>query len=515
MLDRDYVGNNPLPVTVAVLINPGVLKAQTTGQQDLVNRSFEYDSLGDRYARFLVEEILPEISKHYDLSTDPNDRAISGASSGGICSFNVAWNRPDAFHRVLSFIGSFTDLRGGDIYPALIRKTEPMPLRVFLQDGSKDLNNFAGDWWLANQSMASALAWAGYDAKFVSGDKDHDMEQAGAILPDALRWLWRDYPQPIAKPRAVHEARFGPPILDPASGWEDVSLPRSSSGGEVVVIDDGFNSITGTWDSQRVLAAGLAVDGAKNIFFSDIIGQRIAKVAAVGQANTFLEYPRGGPARDSHGLTIGADGLLYACEGDHITAYALQGKGRTVARGIHCQDLAVAHSGGIYFTDPEHHSFWYLDRSGRKTKEVFPMLIMSRPNSIRLSKDEALLFVDDPDMRWVWEFQTQADGSLGNPEPFYRLETGDDSSNTGAAGMTMDSLGYLYVDTRLGIQVCDEQGRVQTIINSPAGPLLGIAFGGPDLQDLYVVARDKLFKRHMLRKGFLPWVQQKSAAQQP
>ena len=161
-------------------------------------------ALSDRYARFLLDEILPEVAKHYNLSTNPNDRAISGGSSGGICSFTVAWTHPEAFRRVLSFIGSFADLRGGDIYPALIRKTEPKPLRVFLQDGNHDLNNFAGDWWLANQSMASALTYAGYDVKFVTGDKDHDMIQGGAILPDALRWLWRDYPQPIAKPAMHH-----------------------------------------------------------------------------------------------------------------------------------------------------------------------------------------------------------------------------------------------------------------------------------------------------------------------
>ena len=131
-----------------------MLKGSATGGTDRANRSFEYDALSSSYALFLLDEILPEVAKHYSLSANPDDRAISGMSSGGICAFTVAWNRPDGFHRVLSFIGSFTSLRGGDIYPALIRKTEPKPLRVFLQDGSHDLNNYAGDWWLANQSMA-------------------------------------------------------------------------------------------------------------------------------------------------------------------------------------------------------------------------------------------------------------------------------------------------------------------------------------------------------------------------
>ena len=111
----NLIAKHDMPVTIGIFINPGVLKALSPGQKDRSNRSFEYDALGNRYARFLLEEILPEVAKHYNLSTDPNDRAISGLSSGGICSFTVAWNRPDAFHRVLSFIGSFADLRGGDI----------------------------------------------------------------------------------------------------------------------------------------------------------------------------------------------------------------------------------------------------------------------------------------------------------------------------------------------------------------------------------------------------------------
>jgi gluconolactonase len=138
---------------------------------------------------------------------------------------------------------------------------------------------------------------------------------------------------------------------------------------------------------------------------------------------------------------------------------------------------------------------------------------MFHPNGIRLSPDQSLLLVDDPDLKWVLSFQVQADGSLRDAEPFYRLETRDDSSRTGAAGMTVDSLGYLYVATRLGIQVCDQPGRVVTIINPPAsGPVLGVAFGGADLQDLYVDVGDQLYRRHLLRKGVLPWVLQKPPA---
>src|SRR5262249_23845794 len=150
-----------------------------------------------------------------NLSKEPNDYAIAGSSSGGICAFTAAWNRPDAFHRVLSFIGSYTNLRGGDIYPALIRKTEPKPLRVFLHAGKNDLNIYAGSWYLANQEMASALEYAGYDVTFVVGTEGHNSKHGSAILPDALRWLWREYPKPIAKSAKSGDRQFVTAILDP------------------------------------------------------------------------------------------------------------------------------------------------------------------------------------------------------------------------------------------------------------------------------------------------------------
>lgn len=155
------------------------------------NRSFEYDTLSDQYARFLLEELLPEVGKSYNLTSDPDQRAICGASSGGICAFTVAWQRPDQFRKVLSHIGSFTNIRGGHVYPALIRKTPPKPLRIYLQDGDHDLNNEHGNWWLANLEMESSLTWAKYDVKTVWGHGAHNGNHGGAVLPDALRWLWR------------------------------------------------------------------------------------------------------------------------------------------------------------------------------------------------------------------------------------------------------------------------------------------------------------------------------------
>ena len=188
----NLIAKGEMPVTIGVFVNPGVIPATEPGRQERKNRSFEYDSLGDAYAKFLLDELLPEVAKKYNLTTNPDLRAIGGASSGGICAFTVAWERPDAFRKVLSHIGSFTNIRGGHVYPALLRKTERKPLRVFLQDGSADLDNLHGNWPLANQEMAAALKFKSYDYKFEFGTEGHNGKHGGAILPESLRWLWRE-----------------------------------------------------------------------------------------------------------------------------------------------------------------------------------------------------------------------------------------------------------------------------------------------------------------------------------
>ncbi len=187
----NLIHKRQMPVTIGIFINPGVFPS-TDGKKPRSNRSVEYDTLSDQYARFLLEEILPEVRKKHKLSDDPDHRAICGISSGGICAWTVAWERPDAFRKVVSHVGSFTNIRGGHVYPALIRKTKPRPIRVFLQDGAGDLDNEHGNWPLANQEMAAALKFAKYDYRFEYGDGGHNLKHGGAIFPETMRWLWRE-----------------------------------------------------------------------------------------------------------------------------------------------------------------------------------------------------------------------------------------------------------------------------------------------------------------------------------
>ncbi len=211
----NLIAAGQMPVTVGIFINPGSFPkpeaSPTTRAGGKSNRSFEYDTLSDQYAKFLLEEIMPEVGKTVKLTDDPDGRAICGISSGGICAFTVAWERPDAFRKVVAHVGSFDDIRGGHNYPFMIRKAPPKPIRVFLQDGSNDLDNEYGNWFLGTQQLEKALLYANkkadaadakagsnaggprYDVKFVAGDGGHNGKHGGSILPDTLRWLWRDY----------------------------------------------------------------------------------------------------------------------------------------------------------------------------------------------------------------------------------------------------------------------------------------------------------------------------------
>jgi len=190
----NLIHEGKMPVTIGLFINPGhdINAAKAESPWRVTNRSMEYDEVSGTYAQFLIDEMIPKLKKKYTISDDPKMRAIGGLSSGGICSFSAAWFRPEEFHKVLSHIGSFTDIRGGHNYPSMIRKNEKKDIKVFLQDGTNDLDNEFGNWWLANLQMEAALRYKDYDYKFVSGTGEHSGKHGGTILPESLVWLWSD-----------------------------------------------------------------------------------------------------------------------------------------------------------------------------------------------------------------------------------------------------------------------------------------------------------------------------------
>ncbi len=272
-----------MPVTIGVFVDPGHRKDRLPEKRGWrpspENRAYEYDSLSDDYVRFILEEILPKVESKYKITSDPAGRAICGASSGGICAFTAAWERPDQFSKVISHIGSFVNIRHGDTYPGIIRKTEKKPIRVYLQDGSNDLDNEHGNWPLGNQQMVQALRYKGYDLKFEYGGGAHNGNHGGAILPDALRWIWRDYPGVKSLPTSL-TAQVQ--TYDWAVAWwqkrhdDKLAQKRRMKKIEMVMIGD---SITHSWEDRgkkvfnqffkhhKVLNLGFSGDRTENVLW--------------------------------------------------------------------------------------------------------------------------------------------------------------------------------------------------------------------------------------------------------
>lgn len=469
----NLIHKKEVPPQIGIFIEPGVVPAPNKESQPRFNRSFEYDSMGDRYARFLIEEIIPEVGKKYNLSKDPNDRAIGGASSGGICAFTAAWERPDAFRRVFSTIGTYVGLRGGNEYPTIIRKFEPKPIRVYLQDGNNDLNIYGGDWWVANQAMLSSLKFAGYDVNHIWGNGGHDGRQAAEVTPDAMRWLWRDYPEPIQAGINKGKKRRTE-LLIPEEDW---TLVKELDGN----------------------ADGPAVNKNGEVFFLDAPNSKCYKVANDGKISLHIEN-----TNRSSGLMFGPDGRLYGCQGgtNRIVRFSDDGSAEPIVEKTGSNDLVHVQN-GIYYTDHKSKKVWYISNAGKR-KLVDQGIEF--PNGVVTSTDQTQLFVSDTRGRFIYVFQIQPDGSLKHKQRYGYLHIPAHEKDSGADGMTLDSKGRLYVTTRYGIQVLDQLGRVHFVIRRPAkGWITNCVFGGKDFDELYVTIGKAVYKRKLNAKGVLPF----------
>ena len=481
----NLMAKGDMPSLIGIFIDPGVLPALSDDAQSRYERIFEYDNISGRFAHFLDEELIPEVAKKYNLSKNPDDHAIAGVSTGAVGAFVAAWNRPDLFHRVLSFIGTFVSLKGADTLPATIRRTEPKPLRVFLQAGKNDHLApeqpygvfYGGSWPMNNRVMYEALQFGGYDVKFELGEGGHSMNHGSAIMPEALRWLWRDYPKPIT----VHE-----PAAITTKGWEPRGQVYS-----VVWADKHWEPLDGVYRS----AASPTGDKDGNIYFSDPVAGRIYKADKVFKENT------GGAAA----IRFGADGRLYAAVPGkkRIVSYGPSGDEKTVTEGVTANDLAMTAKGGIYFTDTAAKTVGYVGPDGKK-RVVYSGGEIEKPTALSLSPDQAMLIVGDGQLKFSWSFQIAKDGSLINGEPFYRVDMQEVNPASNVSGVTVDSIGQAYFATGLGIQYCEQNGRCAGIVSKPErlGALGGIAFAG---DYLYAAQGTKLFRRAVKVKGVTAW----------
>lgn len=486
----NLIAKKEMPITIGVFVMHGrVLAADGNTALDRFNRSYEYDGLGDNYARFILEELLPDVEtkttsngRPIRLSRNGNDRAIGGQSSGAIAAFTAAWERPEAFSRVFSAIGTYVGLRGGDRYPTLIRKYEPRAIRVFLQDGSNDNNSYAGDWWMANQTMERALVFSGYEVNHVWGEGTHSGKHATALFPDAMRWLWKDWPQPVLAGKSKNTTLDA--LLIPGETWQ--------------LAAEGYRG-----------SEGPAVNSRGEVFFTDGPNSTVYKIGLDGKVTLVNS-----DSKRASGQAFGPDGRLYMVVNGEEKVVAVEPDGRqsVIADGFVGNDLVVAKNGNVYVTNPPPGSsndpskVWLVKRgpSGQLEKQIVDTGLRYA-NGVTLSPDQTLLYVDDYRSHWVYSYRIQPDGTLTAKQRFYWLHVPDNADDSGADGLKVDREGRLYVATRAGIQICDQAGKVQCILATPNGRASNLSFGGENFDTLFVTAGDKVYKRKLKVRGAQSW----------
>ena len=468
-----------MPVTIGIFVTPGIVKAADANTAlNRFNRSFEYDGLGDNYVRFLLEELLPEVEtktstygRPVRLSRNGNDRAIGGSSSGAVCAFTAAWERPGEFSRVFSAIGTYIGLRGAERYPTLIRKYEPKPLRIFLQDGTNDLNIYAGDWWKANETMERALTFAGYEVNHVWGEGQHSGLHGSALFPQAMRWLWKNWPEPVKT--SATKNQFLSDLLIKNEPWE--------------LIGDGYG-----------FTEGIIADAKGDIFFQDIPNSKTYHISADNKIQQILSNSKG-----ATGTSIGSNATRYtaASLAKQILGYDA-GKEQIVAEDIVGNDLVVAANGNIYITEPDGREkpgkLWLITPAGKKQVVDEGLKFC---NGLALSPDQTQLYVTESASQWVWVYFVQPDGTLTYKQKYGWLHVPDSSNNAWGDGIKCDTAGRVYVASRLGIQVLDQTGRVNAIIPVPNNYCSNLCFGGPAFNIMYVTCNNKIYRRRLNTRG--------------
>ena len=418
----NLIRSGEMPVTIGIFLQPGV-SYDNNGKVLRYNRSNEFDRTDSRLATFIEQEVIPFVEsmvtpdgRKIIISDNPNDRAITGASSSGIAAFTVAWERPDLFSRVYSSVGTFVAMRGGNEYPVLVRKTEPKALRIYLQDGVNDTWNYIfGDWWEQNQLMASALNYAGYefDCKWDRGT--HSIYYGTRAYPDAMRWLWRGWPAPVQAGSTLNETISQ--LIIASEPWQEVTP----------------------------MTAGPDLDTLE---------------------------------------------MLFATANEDIAKYVKRPH-RTLS----------LHNSDKYITNREGEIF--LLKNGSK-KAIRLNTLPASGNEIAIYPDGRMLVATEKNSDWLISYLIAPDGTLYAGQQFYWLHNTNNHSHTPYGNITFDTLGNLYIATPMGIQICDQNGRVRGILSLPGAKkeVEAIAFIG---NNLYAKSNGKLYKRRVNNTGHNSW----------
>ncbi len=475
------IATKEMPVTIGVFVRTGTLPAPMKGTLDRRNRCFEYDGVGDNQVRFLVDELLPFVAKEFDLklSSDGNDRCVSGGSSGGISAWNTAWERPEAFSRVYCASGSFVAFRGGHEFPTLVRKFEAKPIRTFMTTGMRDMENAAGDWLLIDQEMDKALKFAGYDYQFRIIDGGHVAGYAENYL-EAMAFLWKGWPERV---KAGPSAPRAQEIIIPGEGWQ--------------LLEEGFKSTRGP-----------ACNATGEVFFADTTANKIHRIDLDGSVKEFAS-----DTGNAHCVTIGADGKLYTIseKSGKLMSYDEKGSASIVMEDILGHSILATPTGGLYVTDNDAKkphsggSVWFV-KDGKKT-QVDKGLKFATGMAYR--PDQWLLSVADGHSKWVYSYQLTADGTLINKERFFHLHVADWEDDAGAECVCYSLEGRQFIATKSGVQISADDGPTQVILPVPDhSRVIGVAIGGRDKDTLFALCGNKIWKRKIQQHAmgaFTPW----------
>ena len=471
-----------IPITIAIFVAPGRLGATPAAAQ----RSLEHDSVGDAYARFLLDELLPDVERRQAsdgraLHLSRTDRAIGGEGSGAVAAFTAALERTAEFSRVLGISGAFEGRRGADRYATLVRKLEPRPLRVFLHNGPGDGDGADGERCLANQALHAALTYAGQDAHLEPGacGRARSTASPAAIVRRGLRWLWRDRKLPAA-PRSRNPLLAE--LLVPGEDWH--------------LVGEGYR-----------FTEGPAVNPRGEVFFNDIPNAKTYRVGLDGRVQVFLA-----DSAKANGQAFGPDGRLYAMTGGagQVVAYGEDARRTVITSGFSGNDLEVAHDGAIYVTNPPDRSnpaaeskLW-LVRPGGEKQVVDAGLRYA--NGLAFSPDQRVLYVSDHRSRWLYRYEIARDGTLAHKQRFCPLHLLDTADDTSADGMHVDRAGRIYVATRTGLlQICAPTGRLQAILPTPNRRISNVTLGGPAFDTLFATAGDRVWRRRLNTRGANAW----------
>ena len=450
----NLIASGEMPVTIGVFINPGVVYDENKNVVRY-NRCKEFDSTDDTWAQFIEQEVLPQVrtlktqdGRAINISTDPNDCAITGASSGGIAAFTAAWNRPDMFSRVYTTVGTFVAMRGGHEYPAVVRKTEPKPLRIYMQDGWYDVwNPIFGEWFEYNLLMESAFNFAGYEAFHVWNRGNHSIKYGTLAFPDAMRWLWKGYPARVNKGTSNNGMLQA--ILDPAHDWVSLPLPNAIDG-DIYPAADG-----------------------KIVFAS---GNQVCQLDAEGQVQV---------------VSTLKSGERLMGEGLSMRSNTLYKNGLKVAEGLRACQYVQELADGQYVA---------LCHPSVKSSSNVTVLAQGT-RAMAVAPDYRFCVSAQEHTHHLISTIMDKQGNMLYSEPFYFLHDLSNGTLATAGNMAFDTQGNLYVATPMGVQVADHNGRVRAILSLPAGQVHSLAFSG---NYLYVRCGDKLFVRSMKAIGHNP-----------